>query len=902
MNSICHTILKKSGYVMPFPSRGISVKVIYVIAFTLFTTLSYSYAQDLEKKITLKVTDIPLCEVLDQITLQTGVLFSYNPRRIPSGTKVTLDVNGFPVSTVLNKLFTPLKITYTVSGHHVILKSDKRSASQPSSGDKYTVSGFIRDSLTGEVLAGCSVYDTITLQGTVTNPYGYYSLTLPAGQYSIKFSSVGYKPEIHQIDLTSGYRLDHKLQEAALEIPGVVITNINKQLPGSQVTGSDFELPASTLRRMAGFAGNTDVIRSLHSLPGINAFGDGSAFFYVRGGEKDQNLMLLDEAPIFNPSHLLGFFSALSPSAIRDVKVYKGDIPASFGGRLSSVIDIHARDGNINNYEVAANIGIYTTDATLEGPLIKDKSSFIFSVRGSNIDWLTKSVSNDDKSLDISFYDLNAKFNISLNRRNRLYFTLFSGLDDLSRYTKNSVNTFGLAWFNTAAILRWNHLFNSKFFLNTTLLSSKYKYYMYLSREKDNYWESSIQTGMLKTDLTWYQIPHTTWRTGLKLERYHSNPGNLNLAESGDISAVPEISEYYSLGISAYLSNELKLGSQWEMKTGIRFSSWRNLGPSTVYFYDENYAVIDTVKVGRGKYFSPYFKAEPRISVTYKPTATSSFTAGYTRTVQYLQMLSNSTSPFTSLEVWLPSGPVIKPQTADQVTLGYFKSFGKVLVNPEIFYKTMENQIDYMDHANMLFNPLIEGELRFGNAKSYGIEILVRKNEGKLTGWIGYSFSKVLRIITDLNNNREFPSSHDRPHSAYLNVMFSPAYRFDISANWIYMTGSPFTSPIGFAGYNGYKYPVYGDKNNDRYPDYHRLDLSVTFKLNKPDNKYRHSLVLSLYNVYGRSNPFSISYNKIMDDSGNFIVPSDFSGNTEIIPTSISVAGIIPSLNYILRL
>jgi hypothetical protein len=857
-------------------------------------------AQDLEKKISLRVVNEPLGTVLEKIGKEGDILFSYNPSRIPLAQKVTLKVARQPVRAILDELLVPLNITWTVSGHQVILRAAEEDTKSQKTDPalRYTISGFLRDSVNGEVLIGAAVYDPVSMKGTLTNAYGFFSLSLPGGNYRIVSSMVGYAPEAMEINLSGDRTMNINLKESSILIPEVEILSEHETPVIDPEGGSQVRFSSTTLRRMAGFAGNVDVVKSIQSIPGIHGFGDGSSFYYVRGGDKDQNLLLIDEAPIFNPAHLFGFFSALAPDAIKDIKAYKGDLPASYGGRLSSVIDVHARDGNLKRHGFSGNIGIFTSDLTVEGPLAKEKSSYILSIRKSNLDWLTNRLTNQGQALEIDFFDVNAKLNIKINNKNRIFLTGFSGKDNLSRLTDASIHTYGLSWDNATGTLRWNHIFNNRLFLNTTVLFSKYNYYLYISREQDTYWTSSIRTGTLKSDLSWFVSPTNTYRAGIELSNYRSNPGNVYFPESQTGRVVPEVSAYQSAAANLYISNERTLFESLSINAGIRLAAWRNLGPATVYIFDANYAVVDTITVASGSYYAPYYTPEPRVSLQYKVSSRSSVTAGYTRTSQYLQMLSNSTSPFTSLEVWAPAGPVIKPQKADQFTIGYLTSRHRLNFSAEAFYKKMYNQVDYKDHANMLYNPLIEGELRFGNARAYGVELLIRKSEGRLSGWVGYSWSRAFRTIDDVNGGKEFPASFDHPHSIFTNIVYTAGKRLDISAGWVYMTGSPFTSPTGFMQYNGYVVPVYGEKNNDRFPDYHRLDLSFSFRLNKPESRYRHNLVLSFYNAYGRSNPFSVSFNKIMDDKGNFVVPADLSGDLEIIPTRISVAGVIPSLNY----
>jgi hypothetical protein len=861
--------------------------------------------QNLDQRISISATNHSLGEVLNEISAKGHILFSYSTQTIPVSKKVSLKEKNEKLGVILDKLLTPMGIKYLVVENQVVLKpmtpEEQQVPVKTDSKRKYTISGYIRNKSSGEILIGANVYDQKSWQGTSTNAYGFFSLTLSEGSYQLVFSLLGYEKIEKRIELDENQRLVVEMQEAATSMNEVVIVSnpdgesIQKADPGN------IRFSNSTLKQMPGFAGNIDVIKSLNAVPGINAFGDGSTFYYVRGGNNDQNLLMIDDAPIYNPSHLFGFFSALAPDAIKDVKAYKGDFPASYGGRLSSVIDVRARDGNLKRMGFAGNIGPFTSDLTFEGPIRKEKSSFILSGRRSNLNWLNfSSVAN--RTFSIHFYDLNAKINLRINDNNRLFITSYTGNDDFSRFTTSTVNTFGIQWKNTAGTIRWNHIFNQKLFSNTTASISRYDYYLFVSRQQNDYWTSAISNATLKTDFSWYPNPSNSIKSGIEISSHHSNPGNIHFSDPIIQGNIPEIPQYQSLEGVYYLSNEQALWKILDLNYGIRFSLWRDLGPTTFYLFDATYKVIDTASVAAKTIYKDYFNAEPRISLGCALSGSLSLRTGYSRTVQYLQMLSNSTGPFTSLEVWAPSGPNIQPQKADQYTFGIVKNFQKgITLTVETFFKKFYHQVEYKDHANMLYNPLIEGELRFGNAKSYGIELLLRKSEGRLTGWIGYSWSKVTRTVPGINNGKEYPAYYDRPNTICVNLSYRTRKRMDFSASWIYLSGAPITTPIGFYQYSGYVVPIYGAKNNDRLPAYHRLDFSASYLLSKEGSRYKQSLVLSAYNLYGRNNPFSVNFNKIMDDQGKFYVPSNIDGTYEIITTKLSVAGIIPSLNYTFR-
>ncbi|NVO20637.1 MAG: TonB-dependent receptor [Bacteroidetes bacterium] len=877
---------------------------------TLFLALlvSFAGAQNLDRRISVSASNQPLGDVLKMITKKSGLNFSYSSQQIPVSKKVSIHSDNEPVRDILDKLLKPLNIQFVISEKQLILKpvdsGTPETPATPATSEKrkYTISGFVKDKASGEILIGANVYDKQSFLGTTTNAYGFFSLTLPEGTYDLAYSLVGYQPTSQSIDLHENRRVSFELGEAAFNMKEVEIVGSQDDEGVQKANPGELKFSNATLKQMPGFAGNIDVVKSLQSVPGINSFGDGSTFYYVRGGNSDQNLLLIDDAPIYNPSHLFGFFSALAPDAIKDVKAYKGDFPASYGGRLSSVIDVRSRDGNMKRLGFSGNLGPFTSDLTIEGPFKKEKSSFILSARRSNLNWLNFS-SVQNRTFSIIFYDLNAKVNLRLNDNNRLFITAYNGDDDFRSLNGSSANGFGIEWKNSIGTLRWNHIFNSRLFSNTTAYYSKYDYFLYISRALNNYWTSAISNGSVKTDFTWYPNPKNTVKAGLEVSNHYSNPGNVHVSDASLTAFITDIPQYRSVEYSFYLSNEQLLTPKLSVRYGLRLTSWRDMGATTVYVFDGTHKVIDTVSVAANTIYQGFVNPEPRISMGYTFSENSSVRAGYCRTVQYLQMLSNSTSPFTSLEVWAPSGPTLKPQKADQYTLGYVRVFGKAHFNfsIETYYKKFYHQQEYKDHANTLYNPLIEGELRFGTAESYGVEVLLRKTEGKFTGWIGYSYSRAMRTIEDVNNGEPYPAFYDHPTTICFNLSYKSGRHWEYSANWIYLTGSAITTPVGFYSYNGYSVPIYGKKNNDRLPDYHRLDVAVTCWLNKPESKFKHSLVFSLYNAYGRNNPFSLNFNKVMDDQGKFYIPSDLDGNYEIVPTKLSVAGVIPSLNYTFR-
>ncbi len=641
---------------------------------------------------------------------------------------------------------------------------------------------------------------------------------------------------------------------------------------------------------MPEFAGEVGLIKTLQTLPGIKTHSDGSAFFFVRGGDKDQNLILIDEAPVYNPAHLFGYYSVIDPSSAKDIKIYKGDMPVDQGDRLSSIINIHTKEGNLNRFELNGLLSPYIYKISVEGPFAKKKSSFFISYRHSIFNWIYKNAAPD---LNLYLYDINAKANIRLGKNDRLYYTFFYGKDNLINTQDNSEG--GIRWDNLASTLRWNHIYSKKLFSNTMIFGSRYRYELLSS---ETIWTSEVQNTNFKTDFTWYMSPKNTFKYGFSLNFQNFTPGNLTYdTTSFYITQVPKVK---SRQTALYIDDELDITKRFSIRAGLRLPIWTNVGPTTVYLFDDNYDLSDSIVVQEGDAYKTFVNLDPRISIKFRIDSTSSLKASYGINHQYVQLISNSISPFTSLEVWLPSGTNIKPQRADQVALGYVKYFHKshFEFTLEGYYKYMRNQIDYEPHANLLLNPYMEGELRFGDAWSYGIEVMFKRTQGKLTGWMAYTWSRTYKQIKDLNNNEPFPAFYDRPHDFSIYLSWQMSKRSNLSATWMFYTGSAITTPTGYYDYQGYSVPLYEEKNNDRLPNYHRLDISYNLRLNKRERRFRHSLTFAVYNFYNRENPVSINFNKVETKEGEFVVPANIYGTNEIMTTQKYLLGIMPSITY----
>ena len=882
------------------PRAKYTLLLTFLVSFISFPLFS----QDLQRRITLKVNSKPVSEVLRQITLLGSVDFSYNPQTLPLGQPVTLDAKDRTIREILDEVLVRRGIDYFTVENHVVLKLHDRSEKQkpeitPAPLNRYTLSGYLKDKSTGEVLIGANIFIRGTTTGAMTNGYGFYSLTLGAGTCPVVFSYLGYREITREVVMNENTWLTIEMEENKLDIREVEVVADDHKIDHRNTQMSDFSFSQKNLAQLPGFGGDLDVIRALQAVPGIQTYGDGSSLYFVRGGNSDQNLLLIDEVPVYNPSHLFGFFSAFAPDAINDVQIYKGDFPAKFGDRLSSVIDIKAKEGNMKHFGFSGNVGPYASNVSAEGPIVKERGSFFISGRVSTLNWLNN-IPSLKKNFDFRFFDVNAKFNFRLNDNNRFFLTFYGGEDDFNRKITTETGSFGISWNNLAGTFRWNHLFSNRIFSNTTINYSHYNYSLTLPQEQNGSWNSAISNLTFKSDLTWYPNPRNTIRVGLEATLHHSNPGNVTLDGSGQAEQAPVVAQYHAMEYVLYASNEQEVGKRLSIRYGIRLPVWQDLGPTRVCYFDASHKVIDSISYGNGVAYSTAFSPEPRLNIRYELDPVSAIKASYSRTTQFLQLLSNSTTPFNSLEVWAPCGPNIQAQTADQVALGYFRELGKstFAFSAEAYYKWFHHHLDYKDHANMLFNTLIEGELRFGDSWSYGLEVMFRKKTGKFTGWIGYTWSRAWVQTPGVDNGKVYRASWDRPNDICINLSYDTKRHWVFTANWIYLTGSTITTPVGFYYLNGSSVPLYGDKNNDRLPDYHRLDLSVAYAFNKPGNRYRHSLALTLYNAYGRMNPFSVNFNKMMDGNGNFVVPANLNGNYKLVPTTVSVAGMIPSVNY----
>lgn len=852
--------------------------------------------------VSLSATDTPLREIMDDIERQTGLSFAYNSRLLDDRQPVSVTLNRTPLEVAVQEVFSGKKIRIIQLEKQIVLRRSREELpppdASPASDDlpvayRYSVSGYARDVATGEVLIGATVSVPGGGTGTITNPYGFYSLTLDGTADSLTCSYVGYG----EVSLPVGpgsARVDFKLKERFETIGEVVVYSDENDNSLKTARSSDQRIRTESVRKMPALFGEKDVIKSLASIPGVKFFGDGSTIFYVRGGSRDQNMITLDEAPLYNPTHLLGLFSTIVPDAIKDIRVYKGDFPANYGGRLSSHIDIRTKDGNMNRFGMDGSLGLLSTRLSLEGPIWQDRISYFISGRRSYFAWLLKG--QQPNINDLHFADLHLKLNYRINDRNRIFIATYTSEDNFE--TRGGLgDVSGINWQNATFTTRWNHVFSDRMFSNTTLHASRYDYFLNTDLTRGNYWNSHINNVSLKTDFTWYVHPRNTLRFGARIAQHFMNPGNFYQAH--EVLPLPyEISTRSANESNIYISDQWLIGDRWSLRMGLRVTGWNNIGRGVEYAVEDN--TLQVNEYAPGEVYHTYVTGDPRIGLVYRPGSNGLWTFSFTRTSQFEHLITNSISPFTTLEVWLPSGPNIRPQRANQLTGGYTHQFRKAGLEAgmEVYIKQMSDQIDYRDHANMLMNPFIDFELRFGEGRAYGLETMLSKKEGRLTGWISYTLSRSEMQIDGINRGQPYPAYGDRPHDLSLYISYRLSQRLLATANFIYMTGAPITTPTAFYYYENYQVPVYFKRNNDRLPDYHRLDLSLNWDLKKKEGRFDHELIFSVYNAYGRKNPVALHFNKIENDAGNLVVPYNYYEQPDLVPTMFYLYTIVPSLAY----
>lgn len=766
---------------------------------------------------------------------------------------------------------------------------------------KHTISGTLKDASNGETLFGATVYLKGTSLGTTTNEYGFYSLTAPEGTYTVNVSYVGYAPVEKQIQLNKNIKFSTELKEEGNVLDEVVINaeeskKVNLRSPQMSVA----KFSAQTIKQIPVVLGEVDVIKSIQLLPGVTNAGEGASGFNVRGGAEDQNLILLDEAIIYNASHLFGFFSVFNNDAIKDVKLYKGGIPAKFGGRVSSVLDVRQKDGNNKEFKLTGGIGLISSRLTAEAPLFGDKGSFLVAGRASYANIFLALAKNENR---VGFYDLNLKTNYQLDDKNRLYLSAYFGNDDVS-----FANSFFNAYGNLSTNLRWNHIFNDKLFSNLSAIYSRYNYDLQLEFVGLD-WTSRIDNYNLKYDVDYYLNDKLKFDFGVSGIYYKFNPGEIRkLTPESEINP-DNLDKKFAVETGVYASLEHKISDKLTAMYGLRYSYFNRMGNQTLNVYENDLPLVYNATLGiyertqpigettyeSGESIASFDNLEPRFALSYQLNDKSSIKTSYNRMAQYLHLISNTTSA-TPLDIWAPSGQFLKPQIADQYALGYFRNFkeNRYSIEVEAYYKDVKNRVDYVNGAQLIAQNTIETEILNGKARAYGLEFLLRKNKGDLTGWIAYTLSKSgqqtlggLAGGPGINNGNWYSTPWDRTHDLSVTGNYKYNEKWTFNANFVFQTGRPVTYPNGqFEYIPNLPIPTYSERNASRLPSYNRLDVSATLTPRKNKNrKWQAEWVFGIYNLYSRRNAASISFGV-----------NEETGINEAERTSIF--GITPSITY----
>ena len=745
-----------------------------------------------------------------------------------------------------------------------------------------SINGVVRDADTYETLVGASIRVVNAERiSAKSNEYGFYSISLFPDVYDIQVSYLGYKDTLFHVNL----KYDQTINITLRPINTLAEVEIFSQKQRSQLENIQMGvsvLNVKEVERVPVIFGEKDILKTMQLMPGVLSAGEGSSGFFVRGGAEDQNLIILDEATVYNASHLFGFFSTFNSDAIKDATLYKGGMPAQYGGRLSSVLDVSMLDGNKKNYQVKGGIGLIASRLSIEGPLVQEKGSFMLSGRRTYADLFLKLSSDSaiNKS-SLYFYDLNLKANYQFNDNNTLYLSSYLG-KDLLGYS----DEFDFDWGNITSTLRWNHVFNPRLFSNLSLIYGNFDYNVSVLDKRSNFSiHSKIENVNIKQDFQFYKNSSNVFRFGMDLLRQKIQPAGLSAADDSQINTLL-LESRKGLDLSAYVSHEWKVSNKLEIEYGLRVNNFQALGPGNFATYDDSGFVIESKEVGTNKTAESYFTMEPRISANFKVNSKNSFKLSFNQNVQNLHLLSNSTSTLPT-DVWMMTSPNVRPQTATQTAFGYFRDFlnGKYEFSVESYYKNMQHQIELKDGAELQANPDLEADLLFGQGRAYGLEFFVKKRTGRFNGWISYTLSKSERLFDGINDGKWYIAKQDRPHDLNIVTMYEINPRLSLSSSFVFSSGQAVTFPSGKYRVDDLSVWYYTERNGYRMPNYHRLDLGLTLQ-SKPENKFNSSWTFGLYNAYNRKNAYII----------NFRESKEVKNKTEAY--QIALFGIVPSITW----
>ena len=765
--------------------------------------------------------------------------------------------------------------------------------------EKFTLSGTISEAQSGETMIGVNVLIPSLQTGVVTNQYGFYSITLPKGIHQVTYTNLGFESYSQTIELNAAVTNNVSLSQTTEMLDVVVLeTDVEKtniKTPQMSVT----TLKANIIKRIPVVLGEADVLKAITLLPGVTNAGEGASGFNVRGGAADQNLVLLDEATLYNSSHLFGFFSVFNPDAIKDLTLYKGGIPARYGGRIASVLDIYQKDGDKRAFGATGGIGLLASRLLLEGPIVKDKGSFLVGGRSSYAHLFIPLVDAGNENIAY-FYDLNTKLSYDINGQNKLFLSGYFGRD-----TFDLGDVFGNTFGNTTLNLRWNHLFSDRLFSNLSLIYSDYYYGLELKFAEFQF-DTGIRNFNLKYDFTSYVSDAVKLQFGFNSIYYKFNPGEVFPTTDNSGINYRKLTDKYAFENAGYIDGTIKASEKLNIQAGLRISNFTRLGQASINVYENDNPIIynqnldvyqkatpiDTIAIARDASIKSFLNFEPRVSAAYQVSESSSIKASYNRTAQYIHLISNTSSP-TPFDIYAPSGQFIKPQLGDQFAVGYFKGFENFSLEAEAYYKEVKNRIDYVDDADLIANDAIEQVVLSGHTRAYGLEFLLRKTKGNLKGWLAYTLSKSEQrtpgrtaLETGINNGKWYSTAWDRTHDFSLTAQYKLSEKWFLGANFIFQTGRPATFPLGQYEYQGQVVPVYEARNVSRLESFHHLDISATWNLkHKSKKRWSDEIVFSVYNVYNRKNAASVSFRENTD-----------TGNNEAV--RLSIFGVIPAITY----
>lgn len=848
------------------------ISVLSCLLLLLFPAFSQN------EKISIAIKNQPLSAFFSAIEQQSSYRFSFNPDEFDFNTKIDFQCKNKTINQVLDSALLPLNLSYLVNGNQIIVRLKPFDKPKP---QNFTISGYAINERSNEVLPGAYIFIDGKIK-TISNELGFYSLTLAQGIYNFKVTYIGFLDTIFRVNVSKNLHLQFKMKTESQIIPKITINPDLKSFLRNNKLES-FTFKGTEINRQASLAGVSDAMKSLFLVPGVNFFGDGSLIFNIRGADKSQNEILIDDTPIYNPSHMLGFFSAVEPMSVSSITLYKDDFPIEYTGSASAVVDIRIREGNYNRFNFSGSLNPILRSFIFEGPLKKQKASFMITYRGSQLNWL---YNQDISFLKVNFYDFQTKFNFNINDNNKIFLSTFASNDDV-QLTQDFLAK-SMKWNNIAATLRWSHIFNQKLFTHTTFSYSNYNYYVYFTADTSTNWNSQVYRTSLKTDFTFYQSTKQTIKFGIAGIFYFLAPANIE-----DKAYLPSSNVFEA---QVYAGDDLILGEKVRLKFGLVLKDWINAGPTVKYTYN-NHVLVKSDSIG-ASIFHTEIAFEPRIALSFKLNENDVMKFAASQSVQFVQYLSSSISPFTSVETWIPADNNILPIKSLQFSAGFASNKDSRSFTSEIFFKRMQNISDFANVSTLLYNSFVFEDIRFGTGYAAGIEFSYVKQIKNFGFQVNYTYSRALQKVPDVNFDKMYLASFDKPHNLNITLNYS-LKRLKISLLWVYSSGNRFSTPLGYIDFLGYTVPVYALRNNSKLPDYHRLDLYVNYMLNKKENaKFEHYLTFSVLNVYNHHNPVMLTFNKLQEPNGLYDVQSNFIYENQLNPSYIYIFNIVPLLTY----